>query len=177
MTDRSQGGKQGLWTRIKHQYGSASAALSQLSLSSHEHDGESERDTVVHNALVRFYSAQGNIPPWLGVETNTANMYSQHPGGMLPHSHSSSNIHRNRNTTGGAGTTTSSALQDIYNRRQQAARPSPSPSPGPIPGRGPSPGNMPPAPVRSQSFNVPGTAPERSDRFKNKLRSAGRANW
>ncbi|KAA8909359.1 hypothetical protein TRICI_004525 [Trichomonascus ciferrii] len=175
--DRSK--KDGFWTRIRHQYGSASAALSNLSIHS-ETDGDSETDTVVHNALVKYYmKEEGGAPAWLGVEEQQVRPTSSSSSSSLNRMHmqqtqNRGNMQRNHTTRG------QSALQDIYNRRQQQHSPvgagtgtaqASAAAPAPAPGR------MPP---RAQTFNYgdPSSAGnEKTDRFKNRLKSAGRANW
>jgi hypothetical protein len=180
--DRSK--KDGFWTRIRHQYGSASAALSNLSINS-ETDGDSETDTVVHNALVKYYlKEEGGAPAWLGVEEQQVRPTSSSSSSSLnrlqmQQSQNRGNMQRNHTTRG------QSALQDIYNRRQQQhspvgnGPPQPSaaaPTPAPAPAPAPTTGRMPP---RAQTFNYgdPSAGNEKTDRFKNRLKSAGRANW
>lgn len=165
--------KQGLWTRIRNQYDSASAALSQLSLSSTEHDGDKESDTVIHNALVKYYQSKSvRLPAWLGVEQNAPGGYNA----TQPYDNSQSSLSR----------TTSSSLQDIYKRReqqqqQQSQQPPPQQQQGPGMNGYRQPGSL--QMTRSPSYNqelnngpVSGPTAERSDRFRNKLKTT-RANW
>lgn len=165
--------KQGLWTRIRNQYGNASAALSQLSISSTEHDGDNENDTAVHHALVRYYMQKdGHPPPWLDANPSpNASRAYQHGNASASSFHGSSGggatgIQRNTTARGG------SALEDIYKRReqrmQQQQQQQQQYQQGP-----PRPGGL---PQRSQTFSGDASQGQRSDRFKNKLKSS-RANW
>lgn len=163
----------GLWTRLRHGYGNASAALSQLSISG-EKDGENENDTVIHHSLVRYYQHQGHVPTWLDVNANLKTKYSHHPNNSQSSlaSQRSSDVQRNPTARGG------SALEDIYKRREQRQQQQMNAAPPT--------NNIPPPPAghrmppRAQTIDVmggSGNPPQRNDRFKNKLKSAGRANW
>ncbi|SCU77311.1 LAMI_0A00650g1_1 [Lachancea mirantina] len=57
-----------LWSRVKSSTKSISSSFSQLSIK-HEKDGDAPTSTVVHKALVKFYTSQvpfQGFPDWLG---------------------------------------------------------------------------------------------------------------
>jgi hypothetical protein len=153
MTERK-----GIWGKIKSQYGTASAAISGLSLTSTEHDGDEESDTIIHNALARYYTTKdGRLPPWLGVESRNGDVAGNVYGTRRPDARVSEH------------TKSSSSLQDIYARRQQQQQQQAS--------QAPTANRV--VPERSKSFAGvlgPGAA-DRTDKYRNKLKSAGRANW
>lgn len=146
-----------LWGKIKSGYGTAFA---NLSLSSSEEDGDTESDTIIHNALVKYYMNQGQgIPTWLEAEK---------PVEQRPQTTRPPELAMRRSNT------QSSSLQDIYNRHQRA--------PATVQGeyRGSAEFNprfRPPPRSRTFDNSEPDSNQEnRSDKFRNKLRST-RAQW
>jgi hypothetical protein len=183
--------RNGLWGKLKGSYGTVGSAFSSLSLSTSENDGDTESDTVIHGALVRYYQTRdGMIPPWLGVETTSngssfdqqAHYYSQ---GAVP-----SGAGR-----GGPTRSHSTALQEMYKRRQQQQEQLKQRQQEQGPGSDASihsshssttrlqhlQGSSAPTLNRAQTYSGEGdlSSSSQSDRFRNKLRAGGasRANW
>lgn len=159
-----------LWEKIKSQYGSASNALSNLTISGIEEDGATEQETVIHKALVNYYvSKEEQLPAWLGVEVVPQYRHSMEnrPTYEQRSSFEPRQGIRRTNTQG-------SALQDIYARHQR-------PSTEITSGQPANPRDRFLPPSRSQSFNNVGNASrggsERNDKFRDKLKSSSRAQW
>ncbi|ANB15099.1 hypothetical protein AWJ20_2719 [Sugiyamaella lignohabitans] len=162
------------WSKIKTQYGSASQALSNLSLSNSEHDGDTETDTVIHKALVRYYTAkEGYAPQWLGVPQSAATPSSgrnysnglQNQSEQLPGRPLSSR--------------SQSSLQEIYRRRQQQQLEQQEQQAQQQQQHLPIRGNAPTSSRPHMYSDNSNSSSDRRDNLRNKLRNAGgsRANW
>lgn len=125
-----------LWSKFK----------SQLTLSS-EHDGDTENDTVLANAMVKYYTQKGSsIPSWLpGAHNNS--QQSQNYGYQAGN--------QQQNYKG-------SSLQDMYRR----ANPTPAADNGNASWR------TAPTQTYSQTQTYNQNQQDKTDRFRSKLRSA-----
>ena len=159
-----QSGKGGLWSRLR----------SQLTVSSGDHDGDTEDETVLATALVKFYAEnQGGVPSWLST-AKAAKAYHGGGNGSSQQNFHAAGAPQNSGMIRPGG----SSLQDIYKRTNSVSS-------------GPSHASQtyaaqPPIQDYSQGTNNGGSnwraggngggapAPDKNDRFRNKLRSAGR---
>lgn len=179
--------RNGLWGKLKGSYGSVGSAFSNLSLSSSEQDGDSESDTVIHHALVRFYqNRDGRVPPWLAIET-PSNGYQTYNQPM----HASGAPGGAQGVPGAPVRSHSTALQEMYRRRQQQReqlQQQQGGTPDAVPMRSSesmtrlqSYQGAAPTLNRAQSYGneIDRPSSSQSDRFKSRLRAGGaaRANW
>lgn len=171
---QTSGGK-GLWSRF----------TSQLKISSGDQDGDTEDETVLATALVKFYAEnKGGVPNWLGTCKAAKAYAGAQQGGVPPPSAQSGGVIR----PGG------SSLQEIYKRTNSSATAmnqpqtyNPNGPRGSVSSTASAPAHI-TQPRSSQDYNQGGgswrsapasgaggpAVPDKADRFRNKLRSAGR---
>ncbi|CCE83529.1 Piso0_004107 [Millerozyma farinosa CBS 7064] len=169
------------FAKIKENYSSKFSNLSLSSPMQHisnfsEHDGNSDDDTLLHNAFVKYFDQKGEpYPDWLGVNSqNSSNVskinqyqnspyqpvYSNYNSNSTQPQHSASHVPRQNNTPNANEAPEeaypqrptyiprkSSRLQDMYNRSRQQA----------IPGSGYNSQIHQPAPTRSNSSSTTGS--------------------
>lgn len=157
--------KGGLWSRLR----------SQLTVSSGDHDGETEDETVLATALVKFYAEnKGGIPSWLAT-AKAARAYSGNSNG----NNSPTTV-----THGVIRPSGNSSLQEIYKRSNTTSS-----AQYQAPNYNSNSGGIPMATAVSNPGHENGggswrtgggagagyqQAPDKNDRFRTKLRSAGR---
>lgn len=81
--ENATGEQKNFLSKIKQNYSSKFSNLSLSSgipnMSSHDHDGSTEDDTLVHNAFVKYFDSKGEAyPEWLGVKTPAQNTRTNH---------------------------------------------------------------------------------------------------
>lgn len=126
-------------------------------------DGDTEDETVLANALCKFYGEQrGGIPTWLA----TCKAAQKYGSG---HSTPSVSPHASVSTQGGRS---GSSLQDIYKRREQQPQPPVHQQQAPVQESWRTGGG-----AYSQQQQPPAGQANKNDRFRDRLKSAGRPGY